>query len=109
MKKVLGLAILSALWATPAVAGNTFAFSQWTIKQDRNETETNVDYTTRSSFKKEYSSSSDTTHIEGNTIDRAASRLSGSFREDNTTRVWGTINTITNSYRSIHETSAGIR
>jgi hypothetical protein len=109
MKTVLSLAVLTTFFASPALAGDVFVFNQWTIKHNREESEVNVDYTTTSNNKKEYTSRSETLYFEDKTIHRAGSSLSGSFREDNTTRVRGTINTITNSYRSIHETSAGIR
>lgn len=109
MKKVLGLAVLATFFSNPAFAGQVFVFNQWTLKQERTEAETNVDYTIRSNRREEHHSSSNTTHIEGNAVHRGASELRSTFSEDNTTRVWGTINTITNSYSSIHESSAGIR
>ncbi|PSB01726.1 hypothetical protein [Merismopedia glauca] len=109
MKKVLGLALLTALFASPAFGGEVFVFNQWTIKHEREETEVNLDRTIISTRNEEYNSLSDQLYFDDKTIHQAASRLSGTFREDNTIRLWGTINTVKNSYNSIHETSAGIR
>ncbi|MEH1942513.1 MAG: hypothetical protein V7L01_20170 [Nostoc sp.] len=126
MKKVVGLAILATLFASPALAGETFVLNQWTIQQSRTETNTNIDTVSNSNRTQDYSSSSDKMYIDGTvetednngkvgksfkhfTVHKAGSELNGSFHEEMTTRVWGTINTIINSYTTSHESSAGIR
>ena len=126
MKKVLGLAILATLFASPALAGETFVLNQWTIQQSRTETNFNIDNVTNSTRTQDYNSSSNNIYIDGKveteynngkvrkffkdfTVQNAVSELNGSFYEETTARVWGTINTITNSYSSTHESSAGIR
>ncbi|MEH1834835.1 MAG: hypothetical protein V7L29_22930 [Nostoc sp.] len=126
MKKVLGLAILTTLFASPALAGETFVLNQWTIQGSRTETNVNIDNVTNSNRTQDYSSSSDKMYIDGTvetesnngnvrkpfknfTANHAGSYLNGSFHEEMTNRVWGTINTIMNSYTNSHESSAGIR
>jgi hypothetical protein len=126
MKKVLVLAILATLFASPALAGETFVLNQWTFQQSRTETNFNIDNVTNSSRTQDYNSSSNNIYIDGKveteynngkvkkvfkdfTVQNAGSELSGSFYEERTARVWGTINSIMNSYTSTHESSAGIR
>ncbi|BBD67706.1 hypothetical protein NIES4072_49960 [Nostoc commune NIES-4072] len=126
MKQVLGLAILATLFTSPALAGETFVLNQWTIKGGRTQTNFNIDTVTNSNRTQDYSSSSDKIYIDGMveaeynngkvgeyfkdfTVYNGGSELNGSFHEKMTTRVWGTINTIMNSYTSTHESSAGIR
>ena len=126
MKKVLGLAILATLFASPALAGETFVLNQWTIQQSRTETNFNIDNVTNSTRTQDYNSSSNNIYIDGKveteynngkvrkffkdfTVQNAGAELNGSFYQETTARVWGTINTITNSYTSTHESSAGIR
>ena len=126
MKKVLGLAILATLFASPALAGETFVLNQWTIQQSRTETNVNIDNVTNSTRTQDYESSSNKIYIDGKaeteyndgkvgvffknfTVQNAGAELNGSFHEERTARVWGTINTIINSYTSTHENSAGIR
>ncbi|MEH2323246.1 MAG: hypothetical protein V7K32_06680 [Nostoc sp.] len=126
MKKVLGLVILATLFATPAKAGETFVLNQWTIQQSRTDTSLNIDNVTNSTRTQDYNSSSNNIYIDGKvqteynngkvrkvfkdfTIQNAGTELNGSFSEETTARVWGTINTITNSYTSTNESSAGIR
>lgn len=126
MKKVVGLAILATLFTSPALAGETFVLNQWTIKGSRTETNLNIDTVTNSTRGQDYSSSSNKIYIDGEveteynngtvtksfkdfTVQNVGSQLNGSFHEEMRTRVWGTINTIMNSYTSIHESSAGIR
>ncbi|MCC5629955.1 hypothetical protein LC613_18685 [Nostoc sphaeroides CHAB 2801] len=126
MKKVLGLAIIASLFASPTLAGETFVLNQWTIQQSRTKTNLNIDNITNSTRTQDYNSSSNNISIDGKveteynngkvgkvfkdfTVQKAGAELNGSFYEETTARVWGTINTITNSYTSTHETSAGIR
>lgn len=126
MKKVVGLAILATLFTSPALAGETFVLNQWTIKASRTETNLNIDTVTNSNRQEDYSSSSNKIYIDGEveteynngtviksfkdfTVQNVGSELNGSFHEEMRTRVWGTINTIMNSYTSTHESSAGIR
>jgi hypothetical protein len=127
MKKVLGLTLVTlTLLAPPAVAGEVFAFSQWTIKHTRTDTDDEVDYTTTSRVNEQYSSWTNSITIEGKaktennegksgessdkfTVHRTNSFLGGDFQEERTDRVWGTINTVTNTYTRIYEGSAGIR
>ncbi|MCC5617745.1 hypothetical protein LC605_22165 [Nostoc sp. CHAB 5836] len=126
MKKVVGLAILATLFTSPALAGETFVLNQWTIKGNRTETNINIDTVTNSTLVQDYNSWSDKMYIDhtgeteynnGNvresvknfTVHRTGSYLNGSFHQDMTNRVWGTVNTIMNTYTSIHESSAGIR
>ncbi|WP_375512183.1 hypothetical protein [uncultured Nostoc sp.] len=126
MKKVLGLAIIATLFASPAKAGETFVLNQWTIQQSRTKTNLNIDNVTNSTRTQDYNSSSNNISIDGKVeteynngkigkvfkdfiVQKAGAELNGSFYEETTARVWGTINTITNSYSSTHESSAGIR
>ncbi|PSB03573.1 hypothetical protein [Merismopedia glauca] len=109
MKKILILAILTTLFAAPAFAGDLFVFGQWTLKHERTEEDTDIDYTTTSNRREDYSSSSNSIYFKGNTVHRAGSELIGTFHEENKTRVWGKSNTITNSYERTQESSAGIR
>ncbi|MCC5646594.1 hypothetical protein LC607_27500 [Nostoc sp. CHAB 5824] len=126
MKKVFGLAILATLFGSPALAGETFVLNQWTIQQSRTETNLNIDNVTNSTRTQDYNSSSNKIYIDGKvetesnngkvgeffknfTVQNAGSELNGSFHEEMTARVWGTINTIMNSYTTSHESSAGIR
>jgi len=126
MKKVLGLAILATLFASPALAGETFVLNQWTIQQSRTETNFNIDNVSNSTRTQDYNSSSNNIYIDSKveteynngkvgeflknfTVQNAGGELNGSFYQERTARVWGTINTIMNSYTSTHESSAGIR
>jgi len=126
MKQVLGLAILATLFASPALAGEAFVLNEWRIQQSRTETNFNIDTVTNSTRTQDYSSSSDKIYIDGKveteynngivtesfkdfTVHNTGSYLNGSFHEEMTNRVWGTINTIMNSYTNTHESSAGIR
>jgi hypothetical protein len=126
MKKVLCLTILATLFASPAKAGETFVLNHWTTQQSRTETNLNIDNVTNSTRTQEYNSSSNQIYMDGKveneynngkvekvfkgfTFQNAGTELNGSFHEQMTTRVWGTINTIIHSYTSIHESSAGIR
>ena len=126
MNKVLVLAILATLFASPAKAGETFVLNQWTIQQSRTETNFNIDNVTNSTRTQDYNSSSNNIYIDGKveteynngkvgkifkdfTVQSAGAELNGSFNEETTARVWGTINTIMNSYTTSHESSAGIR
>ena len=126
MKKVLGLSILASLFASPALAGETFVLNQWTIQQSRTETNFNIDNVTNSTRTQDYNSSSNNIYIDRKveteynngkigefsknfTVQNAGGELNGSFYEKRTVRVWGTINTIMNSYTTTQESSAGIR
>ncbi|NDJ24871.1 hypothetical protein GS682_25150 [Nostoc sp. B(2019)] len=114
MKKVLSLAILATLFASPALAGETFVLNQWRINGSRTKTSLTIDNTTYSTRTEDYNSSSSKMYIDGKfeteynngkvgesfkdfTVHHAGSELNGSFHEEMTTRVWGTINTIMNS------------
>jgi hypothetical protein len=117
MKKVLCVAILATLFTTPALADETFVLNQWKILQSRTKVNLNIDSTIYSTRNEDYSSSSSKISFDnqvpesltGRTINRASSYLNGSLYEENTTRVFGTVNTITNSYTRFHESSAGVR
>ncbi|MDZ8225346.1 MULTISPECIES: hypothetical protein [unclassified Nostoc] len=126
MKKVLGLSILATLLTSPALAGETFVLNQWTIQQSRTETNFNIDNVTNSNRTQDYNSSSNNIYIDRKveteynngkigeffknfTVQNTGGELNGSFYEERTARVWGTINTIMNSYSTTHESSAGIR
>jgi dipeptidase len=126
MKKVLSLAILATLVSNPAFAGNPSVSSRWQFNRNRTENNYNIDSTTNSTLSQEYSSESNTMFFEGKvktelkedgyresfenfTIHNAGSSQNGSFHEENTTRVWGTINSVNNSYTNTSESSAGIR
>ncbi len=125
MKKVLGLAILASLIATPALAGETFVRNEWTKTNSHTDTDLYLDSKTTSVRKELYDSSaykeyysSDSSqgtdyNIDGATKDftyhTASSGLWGKFTETNDTHVYGTIVTKTDSYSSAHETSSGVR
>ncbi|MEA5622288.1 hypothetical protein [Nostoc sp. UHCC 0251] len=126
MKKVLGLAILATLFASPALAGETFVLNQWTVQQSRTESDLNIDNVTNSTRTQDYNTSSSKISIDGKleteydngkvgeffqdfTIQNSGAELNGSFYEEMRTRVWGTINSIVNSYSTTRESSAGIR
>ncbi len=126
MNKVLGLAILATLFASPALAGETFVLNQWTVQRSRTESNLNIDNVTNSTRTQDYNSSSSKISIDGKleaeydngkvgeffqdfTIQNSGAELNGSFYKEMRTRVWGTINSIVNSYSSTRESSAGIR
>lgn len=48
-------------------------------------------------------------NVNGLTIHRSGSSLEGTFIEDTTTRITGTINSVTNESFTSHETTAGVR
>jgi hypothetical protein len=126
MKKVLSIAILATLVSNPAFAGNPSASSRWQFNRNRTENNYNIDSTTNSTLNQEYSSQSNTMFFEGKvktelkedgytesfdnfTIHNAGSSQNGSFHQETTERVWGTINIINNSYTNTSESSAGVR
>lgn len=126
MKIIFGLAIIASFFSTPAFAGEAFVFNQWRMQQSRTDVNYNIDSTTYSNRNEDYSSSSNKLYIDGKvttsnnnaqtvesfkdfTIHHAGSSVNGSFREETRNRIWGTINTIINSYSYTHESSAGIR
>ena len=125
MKKVLGLAILASLIATPVLAGETFVRNEWTKTNSHTDTDLYLDSKTTSERKENYDSSAykyyysvDSNEgadysIDGKTKDftyhTASSGLWGSFKENNDTHVYGTIVTKTDSYSKAHETSSGVR
>lgn len=117
MKKILSLLTLATLFSSPALAGETFVLNQWKIQQGRTKVDSNIDSTIYSNFNENYNFSTNKIQIERQgterlndfTVHNSGSYVNGSFYEETTTRVWGTINTITNSYTRSHESSAGIR
>ena len=122
MKKVLGLAILASLIATPALAGETFVRNEWTNSHSKTVTDLNIDSKTISNRYEQYSTTADKIFIDGSlkpgkkgislqdyTVHRASSTLEGKFNEDIITRVIGNIKTYTNVYTESHETTAGVR
>ena len=121
MKKVLGLAILASLIATPALAGETFVRNEWTNSHSRTVTDLNIDSKTISNRYEKYSTTADKIFIDGSiklgsstdykdyAVHRATSKLEGTFNEDIVTRVLGNIKTYTNVYTESHETTAGVR
>lgn len=124
MKKILGLAILTSLVATPALAGETFVRNVWTNSNSRTVTDLNIDSTTISNRYEEYMTNAEKIFISGNkppiqgisdisledyTVHRSSSKLEGKFNEDIITRVLGNIKTYTNVYTESHETTAGVR
>lgn len=122
MKKVLGLAILASLIATPVLAGETFVRNVWTNSNSRTVTNLNIDSKTISNRYEKYNTTTDKIFIDGSinpgktnidlvdyTVHRASSSLEGQFNEDIITRVVGNIRTYTNVYTESHETTAGVR
>ena len=122
MKKVLGLAILASLIATPVLAGETFVRNEWTNSHSKTVTDLNIDSKTISNRYEQYSTTADKIFIDGSlkpgkkgisfqdyTVHRASSTLEGKFNEDIITRVIGNIKTYTNVYTESHETTAGVR
>lgn len=130
MKKVLGLAILATFISLPALAGETFVRNEWVNSHSKTDTNLNLDSHTNSNRYESYSSWADKIYVDGDinvskcfskcgvssevsfddfTVHAAGSNLSGSFHENIVTKVYGTINTITNTYTNSHETTAGVR
>jgi hypothetical protein len=128
MKKVLGLAILAAFFATPALAGETFVRNEWTNSHTQTKTDLKLDSHTNSYRNEYYASWADKIYKDGDvsykydwysgtelvsfddfTVHSAGSYLYGNYHENNYTKVYGTINSIMNSYSNAHETTAGVR
>ncbi|MDM9381449.1 hypothetical protein QUB80_12130 [Chlorogloeopsis sp. ULAP01] len=126
MKKVLGLAILAAFFATPALAGETFVRNEWTNSHTTTKTNLNLDSKTYSTRNEKYESWADKIYVDGDvdvkytwggkevafddfTVHTAGSSLYGNYHESNYTKVYGTIHSIMNSYSNAHETTAGVR
>lgn len=117
MKKVIGLVILATLVSSPAFAGETFVFNQWTLRRNRTEDHDNIDITIYSNRHENYNFSTNKIEVERQgeeslnsfTVHNSGSYVRGSFYEDTRTRIWGTINTVRNSYIRSQESSAGIR
>ncbi|BBD67705.1 hypothetical protein NIES4072_49970 [Nostoc commune NIES-4072] len=127
MKKVLGLALLATLLATPAFAGETFVRNEDSWSNSVTNTDLKLDSKTYSNRDEKYTSWADKTYIDGNidagkgyggastisfdefTVHTAGAELYGKYSETNYTTVGGTIKTTTNAYTDAHETSAGVR
>jgi hypothetical protein len=129
MKKVFGLALIASLFAAPAFAGETFVRNEDFSSHSETNTDLNIDSLTTSTRHEDYGSWAEKKYVDGKidlstckyycgseklvadkfTIHTAGSDLKGSFNEENTTTVWGTIKTVTNSYTDGHESSAGVR
>ena len=127
MKKVLGLALLATLLATPAFAGETFVRNENSWSDSVTNTDLKLDSKTYSVRNEIYSSSADKVYIDGDidvskghggastisydefTVHTAGADLYGKYSEINSTTVGGTIKTKTNAYTDAHETTAGIR
>ena len=162
MKRVVSLATMAFLTASPAIAGETFVRNDTVHRTNRTETSLEVDTVTKSNRTEHYNTYSEKIFFEGNvvrqtnqaqsdsaqnndfqhkfasdnsvlklsnvslkddsyadvyningsnglTIHRSGSSLDGTFIEDITTKVNGTVYSVTNeSFRS-HETTAGVR
>ncbi|AUS99088.1 hypothetical protein CLI64_00990 [Nostoc sp. CENA543] len=117
MKKIIGLAIIATFLNSPAFAGETFVFNQWTLRRNRTEDYDNVDITIYSNNNENYNFSTNKIEIERQgeeslnsfTVHHTGSYVKGSFYEDTRTRIWGTVNTVRNSFIRSQESSAGIR
>lgn len=129
MKKVLGLAILATLFATPALAGETFVRNEDSWSKSHTETNLNINSDTHSVRAEAYISVADKTYVDGDvttkycgswcgstsvtydeyTQHNAASGLVGAYFETNYTNVNGSINTNTYAGSNAHETTAGVR
>ena len=152
MKKAVGLAIMASLFASSAIAGETFVRNETIHRTSRTKTSLNINTVTNSNRTEHYDSYSEKISIDGNvaksvnsstkpnlqqfvngsstlklsnlmnddnyaeaygvnglTIHRSGSSLKGTFIEDTTTNVTGTVYSVVNeTYRS-HETTAGVR
>jgi hypothetical protein len=127
MKKVLGLAILATLLATPAFAGETYVRNEDSWSNSVTNTDLRLDSYTYSNRDEKYSSWADKIYIDGDvnvskkhggaetisydefTVHTAGADLYGKYSETNWTKVGGTIKTTTNAYTDAHETTAGVR
>ena len=154
MKQVIGLAIIASVFASPALAGETFVRNQTVHRTSRTKTSLNIDTVTNSNRTEHYNSYSEKISFDGNvaksasssttpnvqqqlvngnstlnlsniasdddnyaeayginglTIHRSGSSLNGTFIEDTTTRVTGTVYSVVNETFRSHETSAGVR
>ena len=135
MKKVLGLAILASLIATPALAGETFVRNEWTNTHSNTTTDLTLDSDTHSTRNELYYSNADKKYVSVDystggdkydlkseidklggsgktkefTYHTASSGLVGKFTETNNTYVDGTIFTESNSKSKAHETTSGVR
>ena len=122
MKKVLGLAILASLIATPALAGETFVRNEWTDSNSVTKTDLHLDSKTYSNRYEKYDSSADKVYIDGDvkygakgisydelSVHTASSNLWGRYSETNYTNVYGDIYTLTKTKSTAHETTSGVR
>ena len=122
MKKVLGLAILASLIATPALAGETFVRNEWTDTNSVTKTNLHLNSDTSSNRYEKYDSSADKIYVDGDlkygakgisfdelSVHKASAGLWGTYTETNYTNVAGSINTHTYTDSYAHETSSGVR
>ena len=124
MKKVLGLAILASLVATPALAGETFVRNEWTKTNSATKTDLHLNSDTYSNRYEKYDSNADKIYVDGDvdfgkkgkgisfdelSVHKASASLWGSYNEHNYTNVYGTIKTRAYSNSKAHETTSGVR
>ena len=122
MKKVLGLAILASLVATPALAGETFVRNEWTDSHSKTNTNLYLNSNTYSNRQEKYDSTADKIYVDGEvkanyggisfdelSVHKASAGLWGKYSETNYTNVSGTINTHAYTDSKAHETTSGVR
>ena len=122
MKKVLGLAILASLIATPALAGETFVRNESTDSHSITKTDLHLDSKTYSNRYEKYDSTADKVYIDGDvkygakgisydelSVHKASAGLWGTYSETNYTNVSGDIYTLTKTKSTAHETTSGVR
>ena len=122
MKKVLGLAILASLVATPALAGETFVRNEWTKTNSATKTDLHLNSDTHSNRYEKYDSNADKIYVDGDvdfgkggisfdklSVHKASASLWGHYNEHNYTNVNGTIKTRAYSKSKAHETTSGVR
>ena len=122
MKKVLGLAILASLIATPALAGETFVRNESTDSHSITKTDLHLDSKTYSNRYEKYDSTADKIYVDGSvkadyqgisfdelSVHKASAGLWGTYYETNYTNVSGDIDTLTVTKSNAHETTSGVR
>ncbi|WP_414579591.1 hypothetical protein [Anabaena sp. CCY 9402-a] len=111
------LVILATFVSSPALAGETFVFNKWTLRGNRTQDHDKIDITIYSNRHENYNFSTNKIEVQRQggeslnsfTVHNSGSYVKGSFYEDTRTRLWGTVNTVRNSYIRSQESSAGIR
>ncbi len=81
MKQAVGLAILASIFASPALAGETFVRNQTVHRTSRTETSLNIDTVTNSNRTEHYDSYSEKISFDGNVANASSSTTPNGFQQ----------------------------